>query len=78
MPKPDAHRLAARFVAALFDDTAGRPMQWRSIGTIGARARIRDPKQLAQAVKDAEAAGLLTVEAGHSVCLSEKGRQAAR
>lgn len=78
MPKPDSHRLAARFIAALFEDTAGKPMAWRSIGTIGARARIRDPKQLGQAVKDAAAAGLLTVEAGHSVCLTDKGRQAAR
>lgn len=53
-------------------------MQWRQVSTIGARARIRDPKQLEQAVRDAAAAGLLTVEGDHSVCLTDKGRQAAK
>jgi hypothetical protein len=56
--KPQSLALSARFVAALHEDTAGRPMQWHSIGSIGARSGTRDGKQLEQAgVKAAAARG---------------------
>src|SRR5260370_35497480 len=44
MPKPDVRALAVRFCATLAEDTAGRPMQYRMIAPIMARARIRDER----------------------------------
>jgi hypothetical protein len=51
--KPEV--LARRFCAALAEDTAGRPMQWRGIQSIAARARIRDDKERVAAITDATA-----------------------
>ena len=42
--KPET--LANRFCAALYEDTDGRPMQWRPISTIATRAPIREDDDL--------------------------------
>jgi len=75
MPKPDP--LALRFCRALSLDTDGRAMQWRSIMVVGAKASLRDD-QVEHAVTHAVAYGLVLVEGGHSVCLTDHGRDLAK
>jgi hypothetical protein len=67
--------LAIRFCKALGADTAGKPMQWRSIKSIGARCRIRAPAELEKIVAHAVKAGWLEVQDGHSVMLTDAGRR---
>jgi hypothetical protein len=76
---PDyAFDLAARFVAALYQATRGRPNMFRVIHDVAERARIQDAAEIELAWKTAEAADLVVVQAGHSAMLTDKGRQAAR
>ena len=66
--------LATRLCRALKDDTAGRPMQWRAIDKLAPRCRL--PRAVAaEAATFAEQQGWLTIEGGHSVCLTEAGRR---
>lgn len=65
--KPEA--LALHIMRALYDATAGRPMQWRSL------AGISDVAETREAVQLAVTRGWLLVEGGHSVCLTDEGRQ---
>ena len=46
--KPET--LARRFCAALAENTAGRPMQYRMIAQIAARAGIRDARDQRAAI----------------------------
>lgn len=66
--KPEA--LALHIMRALYDATAGRPMQWRSV------AGISDVAETREAVQLAVGRGWLLVEGGHSVCLTDEGRRA--
>ena len=66
--KPEA--LALHIMRALYDATAGRPMQWRSL------AGISDVAETQEAVQLAVDRGWLLVEGGHSVCLTDEGRRA--
>src|SRR5258708_34756626 len=75
MPKSDARALAVRFCATLAEDTAGRPMQYRMIAPIMARARIRDERDQHAAIIYAVEQEWLEVEGGHSAMLTESGRQ---
>jgi hypothetical protein len=50
-------------------------MQWRSIVTVGARCRIRAPKELEKIVAHGVKAGWLERQDGHSVALTEAGRR---
>jgi hypothetical protein len=75
MPKPDVRALAVRFCATLAEDTAGRPMQYRMIAPIMARARIRDERDQHAAIIYAVEQEWLEVEGGHSAMLTESGRQ---
>jgi hypothetical protein len=70
-----ADGLARRFCGALYADTEGRPMQYRMIATIAARARIREDDALQAALVAAVAVGGREVEASHSVQLTDQGRQ---
>lgn len=52
-------------------------MQWRSAMVIAAKATLRED-QLEHAVTHAVSAGLILVEGGHSVCLTDEGRRVAK
>lgn len=65
--KPET--LALHLMRALHDATDGRPMQWRSL------AGISDVAETREAVQLAVDRGWLLVEGGHSVCLTDEGRQ---
>ena len=67
--------LAKRFCKALGDDTARLPRQWRSILVMGARCRIRSPKELERIVAYGVKAGWLEMRGGNSVALTDAGRQ---
>jgi Mn-dependent DtxR family transcriptional regulator len=68
---------AARLlVAELARVTGNRPTRPRGLHTIARALKISCDEALA-AVEDAEAKGWLTIEAGHSVCLTDEGRVAA-
>jgi hypothetical protein len=73
-----AEALARRFCAALASDTAGRPMQWRMIAPIAARARLRTEQDQRAALTYAVEQGWLEVEGGHSVQLTEAWRRLAK
>ena len=77
MPKAMARELSARFVAALYAATKGRPGQLRSIGDCAARAEIRVARDVDLAVHAAEVAGLIVVLDDPMVMLTAKGRAAA-
>lgn len=66
--KPEA--LALHLMRALYDATAGRPMQWRSL------AGISEVAETIEAVQWAVDRGWLLVEGGHSVALTDEGRRA--
>lgn len=76
MAKPDLDSLARRFVNALAVDTGNRPMQWREVGSIATRARLGADAE--KAVAHAKALGWVEVVDGHSVQLTDTGRQVAR
>ena len=61
--------LALHLMRALYDSTGGRPMQWRSL------AGISDVAETREAVQLAVDRGWLLVEGGHSVSLTDAGRQ---
>lgn len=64
--------LALHLMRSLYDATAGRPMQWRSL------AGISDVAETREAVQLAVDRGWLLVEGGHSICLTDAGRQVLR
>lgn len=66
--KPET--LALHIMRALYDATAGRPMQWRSL------AGLSDVAETREAVQWAVDRGWLLVEGGHSVALTDEGRRA--
>lgn len=75
---PDRLALATAFVAALHTASRKRPQSWRSVHSIARDAGIKDPAELARAVRDAVNAGLIyhRVDDG-CVLLTDKGRLAA-
>jgi hypothetical protein len=71
--------LAARFVAALYFATKGRPGVFLGIGVCAARAGIRGARDVDVAVHAAEAAGFIVVHDDEPLAmLTAKGREAAR
>jgi hypothetical protein len=77
-PMPSrADTLARRLVAELARVTGNRPMQYRMLSAIAAVLKFTDEQALAAAAQ-AEQQGWLLVEDGHSLCLTEAGRQLAR
>lgn len=64
--------LAPKLRDDLFRRTAGRPMQWRSLAGISDAAETREP------VQHAVDRGWLLGEGGHSICLTDAGRQVLR
>ena len=74
--EPTALELAARFVAALYVATSGRPGQFLGIGDCAARAGIRGTREIDLAVHTAEHAGFIVVHVDAPlVMLTPKGRQ---
>ena len=67
---------AMKLCRALSAATAGAPMQWRSLETIAARAGVRADQVAATAARGVEK-GWLLHEGGHSICLTDAGRNAA-
>jgi hypothetical protein len=63
-----AARLLVTNIARL---TRGQPMKWVSLHEVTGHL---DQAAAVHAVSVAEAKGWLTIEGGHSVCLTEKGR----
>lgn len=63
--------LTLHLMRQLYDSTAGRPMQWRSLAGISDVA----PQQAVQLAVDH---GWLLIEGGHSVCLTDEGRRLAQ
>jgi hypothetical protein len=74
MTTPSLDNLATRFCRALGDDTGRHPMQWRSILVVGARCRIRAPRELERIVNHGVKAGWLEARDGRSVALTDAGR----
>ena len=58
---------ALQIVRALYTATDGQPMQWRSLATFQGFSD--------EAMQHAVHQGWLIVEGGHSVCLTDLGRQ---
>jgi len=74
--EPTALELAARFVAALYFGTNGRPGVFLGIG---ACAGIRGARDIDLAVHAAERAGFIVVHVDEPLAmLTSKGREAAR
>ena len=73
MHAPSLDVFATRFCRALGDDTGRHPMQWRSI-LVGARCRIRAPKELERIVSHGVKAGWFETRDGRSVALTDAGR----
>jgi hypothetical protein len=77
--EPTALELAARFVAALYFGTNGRPGVFLGIGACAARAGIRGARDIDLAVHAAERAGFIVVHVDEPLAmLTSKGREAAR
>jgi len=73
IPPPDALKLAARFIAALYETTRGPPGAFRRIIDCAERAGISGA-DVTTAVRTAEKAGLLDVHvSGPMVTLTAKG-----
>ncbi|TBR29401.1 MAG: hypothetical protein EPO10_08120 [Reyranella sp.] len=64
-----AETLALNIMSEIHDATGGRPLQWRSL------AGISDVAETQEAVQLAVDHGWLLIEGGHSICLTESGRQ---
>jgi hypothetical protein len=73
MQVPSLDTLATRFCRTLGDDTGRHPMQWRSILVVGARCRIRAPKELERIVSHGVKAGWLESRDGRNVALTDAG-----
>ena len=71
---PSLDTLTTRFCRALGEDTGRHPMQWRSILVVGARCRIRAPKELERIVSHGVKAGWFKTRDGRSVALTDAGR----
>ncbi|KAF0104292.1 MAG: hypothetical protein FD144_1717 [Rhodospirillaceae bacterium] len=69
MPRKPPLGLARKLRGDVYDATAGRPMQWRSL------AGISDVAETVEAVQWAVDRGWLLVEGGHSVALTDEGRR---
>lgn len=79
MPKPNALKLAARFVSALDVATQGKPGVFRRIDDVAQRAGIKNAADIDLAVKTAERGGFLVVRVDQPlVMLTKEGRQAVR
>lgn len=75
----DDLELAARFVAALFKATEGRPGHFRRVDDVAARAGIEVEADVERAVRAAESAGFLVTHAYRPMAmLTEEGLEAAR
>lgn len=61
--------LALNIMREIHDATGGRPLQWRSL------AGIADVAETQEAVQLAVDHGWLLIEGGHSICLTDAGRQ---
>ena len=72
---PSLDTLTTRFCRTLGDDTGRHPMQWRSVLVVGARCRIRAPKELERIVSHGVKAGWLVARDGRIVALTESGRK---
>ena len=66
----ETESLAVQLVRALSDAPDGRPMQWRKIEHLDGAT--------ADAIEFAAARGWVQVEGGHSIALTEAGRQLVR
>jgi hypothetical protein len=76
---PDDLELAARFVAALFKATQGRPGHFRHIDDVAAWAGIKSEADIKRALRAAESAGFLVTHAYRPMAmLTEEGLEAAR
>jgi hypothetical protein len=76
---PDDLELAARFVAALFKATQGRPGHFRHIDDVAAWAGIESEADIKRALRAAESAGFLVTHAYRPMAmLTEEGLEAAR
>jgi hypothetical protein len=71
----DIDALTTRFCKALGGDTGRQPMKWRYFLVIGARCRIRAPKEIERIVAHGVKAGWLQTQDGHSVAQTEAGRR---
>jgi hypothetical protein len=64
-----AEKYARHLIRRLYEATDGKPRQWRMMSVAGS-----DNAALALAVKR----GWIAVEGGHSVCLTDEGRNVVR
>jgi Mn-dependent DtxR family transcriptional regulator len=73
-PRKLATDRARRFCAALGDLSERRPQRWRMLHSVAQRLGVGWDEAEAAANEAAEK-GWLTIEGGHSVCLTEDGRR---
>jgi hypothetical protein len=66
----ETESLAVQLVRALYDATNGLPMQWRMLEELDGATT--------DAIEFAVARGWVRVEGGHSIALTETGRQLAK
>jgi hypothetical protein len=67
-----AKKLTLHIMRTLYVSTGGRPQQWRSL------AGLSDGGETQEAVQLAVDHGWLLIEDGHSICLTDAGRQVLR
>ena len=65
----DAETIALQVMRKLHNSTGGEPQQWRAVADISAAGDAQEALQLAVD------RGWLLVEGGHSICLTDAGRQ---
>jgi hypothetical protein len=76
---PDDLELAARFVAALFKATQGRPGHFRPIDDVAVWAGIEVEAEVERALRAAESCGFVVTHAYKPMAmLTEEGLDAAR
>jgi hypothetical protein len=74
-PRKSSTNRARRFCQALGDLSERRPLRWRMLVSVADRLGVSWDDAEA-AANEAAAEGWLTIQGGHSVCLTEEGRQA--
>jgi hypothetical protein len=74
--RPDL--LARRLIRDMMIYTRGLKMSWVPLETMARRLVLKDTQATSAALALAETNGWLTVKDGHSLCLTDAGRQMAK
>jgi hypothetical protein len=78
MPNQHPDLLARRLIRDMMIYTRGIKMSWVPLETMARRLVLKDGTTTSAALALAETNGWLTVKDGHSLCLTDAGRQMAK